>query len=108
MHFDKDQIPPTLKNGFWSFTMYGADFQLVKNPIDRFSIGDRTKGLTYNADGSLDIYIQHAGPRRPRGQLAAIPPSGLFRINYRIYLPTKAAQDPATLGKYLPPIKAAS
>ena len=72
LHFNKEQIAPTLTNGFWSFTMYGADFQLVKNPIDRFSIGDRTKGLTYNADGSLDIYIQHAAPAGPRGQLAAI------------------------------------
>ena len=40
LHFDADQIPPTLPNGFWSITMYGSDFQLVKNPIDRFSIGD--------------------------------------------------------------------
>jgi hypothetical protein len=108
LHFDKDQIPPTLKNGFWSFTMYGADFQLVKNPIDRFSIGDRTKGLTYNADGSLDIYIQHASPAGHEGNWLPSPPNGLFRINYRIYLPAKVAQDPGTLGKYLPPIKAAS
>ena len=43
-----------MTNGFWSLTMYGADFELVKNPIDRFSIGDRTKGLAFNADGSLD------------------------------------------------------
>jgi hypothetical protein len=62
VHFNKDEIPPTMKNGFWSFTMYGSDFQLVKNPINRFSIGDRTKGLTYNPDGSLDIYIQNQAP----------------------------------------------
>jgi hypothetical protein len=88
--------------------MYGADFQLVKNPIDRFSIGDRTKGLTYNADGSLDIYIQHASPAGHEGNWLPSPPNGLFRINYRIYLPAKVAQAPGTLGKYLPPIKAAS
>ena len=45
-----------------SITMYGADFQLVKNPINRYSIGDRTKGVVRNADGSLDIYIQNAAP----------------------------------------------
>jgi hypothetical protein len=105
VHFNKDEIPPTMKNGFWSFTMYGSDFQLVKNPINRFSIGDRTKDLTYNPDGSLDIYIQNQAPEEHDSNWLLCPPSGLFRINYRIYLPTKEAQDTATLGKFLPPIK---
>ena len=87
--------------------MYGADFQSVKNPISRFSIGDRTKGLTYNADGSLDVYIQSEPPAGHGSNWLPSPTNGLFRINYRIYLPTKAAQDPATLGKYLPPIRKA-
>ena len=63
LHFDKDEIPPTLPLGFWSITMYGSDFQLVKNPINRFSIGDRTKGIVYGKDGSLDIYIQNSEPQ---------------------------------------------
>lgn len=104
LHFNKDEIPPTLKNGFWSFTMYGADFQLVNNPIDRFSIGDRTKGLVYGPDGSLDIHIQGTPPEGKESNWLPSPTSGLFRINYRIYLPTDEAQDPKTLGKYLPPI----
>ena len=108
VHFNKDEIPPTLKHGFWSFTMYGSDFQLVKNPINRFSIGDRTKGLTYNPDGSLDVFVQNQAPARHESNWLPCPASGLFRINYRIYLPTKDAQDPATLGKYLPPIKSVS
>ena len=65
LHFNADQIPPTLPNGFWSITMYSADFQLVKNPINRFSIGDRTPGLIRNPDGSLDIYIQKREVLRP-------------------------------------------
>jgi hypothetical protein len=107
VHFDKDSLPPLLDHGFWSFTMYGSDFQLVKNPIDRFSIGDRTKGLTYNADGSLDVYIQHDAPAGHESNWLPSPPSGLFRINYRMYLPAADAKDPAALGKYLPPIKMA-
>lgn len=105
LHFDKDEIPPTLNNGFWSITMYGSDFQLVKNPINRFSIGDRTPGLKYNPDGSLDIYIQNPAPQGRESNWLPSPPSGLFRLNYRIYLPEAAARDPATLGKYLPPIR---
>ena len=84
LHFDKDEIPPTLPLGFWSITMYGSDFKLVKNAINRFSIGDRTKGLTYNPDGSLNIYIQNQAPTGHE------------------------SQNPSTLGKYLPPIKSAS
>ncbi len=108
LHFNKDEIPPTLKNGFWSITMYGSNFQLVKNPINRFSIGDRTKGLAWNSDGSLDIHIQHAPPKSGQSNWLPSPPDGLFRLNYRIYLPEAAARDTATLGKYLPPIKKAN
>lgn len=108
VHFNKDELPPTREHGFWSFTMYGSDFQLVKNPINRFSIGDRTKGLHYNPDGSLDVYIQNEAPMGHESNWLPCPPSGLFRINYRIYLPAEDARNPATLGKYLPPIKQAS
>ena len=31
MHFNKNEIPPTKENGFWSLTAYGPDFQLVSN-----------------------------------------------------------------------------
>ena len=85
--------------------MYGADFQLVKNAINRFSIGDRTKGLTYNEDGSLDIYVQGKPPKGNESNWLPCPTSGLFRLNYRIYLPAETARTPATLSKYLPPLK---
>lgn len=104
LHFNADQIPPTLPNGFWSITMYGSDFQLVKNSINRFSIGDRTKGLVRNPDGSLDIYLQNHPPAGHESNWLPSPPSGQFRLNYRIYLPEAAAKDPATLGQYLPPV----
>ena len=38
-------LPPV--GAFWSLTMYDVpDFHLVANPIDRYSIGDRTPGPT--------------------------------------------------------------
>ncbi len=107
LHFDKDELPPTLDLGFWSITMYGSDFQLVKNSINRFSIGDRTKGIVYGKDGSLDIYIQHAPPQGRESNWLPAPPTGLFRLNYRIYLPQEVARKPETLRKYLPPIRKA-
>ena len=59
MHFDKAQLPPV--GAFWSLTMYDAEGFQVANPINRFAIGDRD-ALKYNADGSLDLYIQHDDP----------------------------------------------
>jgi hypothetical protein len=52
------QDPPV--DAFWSITMYDLPgFYLVANPINRYSIGDRTPGLSRNGDGSLTIVIQH-------------------------------------------------
>ena len=84
-----------------------ADAHKGKNSVTIY-LCDRTKGLTYNPDGSLDIYIQNQAPTGHESNWLPCPPSGLFRINYRIYLPTKDAQNPATLGKYLPPIQTAT
>ena len=70
--------PPV--GAFWSVTMYDTpDFFLVANPIDRYSIGDRTPGLHTADDGSLTIFMQHDEPDRPRRarQLAADPERGL-------------------------------
>ncbi len=53
LHFDKDQIPPV--EAFWSVTMYGPDFYLVPNEMNRYAIAGHTQGLKYNDDGSLDI-----------------------------------------------------
>jgi len=102
MHFEKDEIPNLQKKGFWSLTMYGTNFQLVDNEIDRFAIGDRTPGMKYNKDGSLTIYIQNKAPKGYESNWLPSPPSGLFRINYRIYLPNEETRNPETLVKFIP------
>ena len=90
LSFSKDQLPAV--DGFWSLTMYEAtpegQFFLVPNAQNRFSIGDRTPGLKYNADGSLDIWISRAdpGPARRSNWLPA-PATGPFSLSFRAYLP---------------------
>jgi len=64
--------PPPCR-AFWSVPMYDTpDFSLVANPVDRYSIGDRTRGLHAHDDGSLTIVMQPDEPSESeRRQLAA-------------------------------------
>ena len=55
-----DGMPPV--DSFWSLGMYGPDLNLVANPIDRYSIGDRTAGLDNDPDGGLTINLQAESP----------------------------------------------
>lgn len=106
LHFTKDQLARVIKPGFWSITMYGSDYQLVKNPIDRFSIGDRTPGLKYNTDGSLTIHIQSTPPLGFESNWLPCPQSGIFRLNYRVYMPDpEMIKDYDTVSRYLPGIR---
>ncbi len=85
MHFDADELPPV--RSFWSATMYDPDGFQVRNEINRFAIGDRDP-LRYNADGSLDIYVQHQDPGQDRYANWLPAPRGPFGICVRLYLPT--------------------
>lgn len=102
LHFDKGQLPSTSEFGFWSITMYGDDYQLVSNDIDRYSIRKSTEGLKYNQDGSLDIYIQAMPPEGNRSNWLPSPKKGIFRLNYRVYLPDREVRQWNTVEQYLP------
>ncbi|MFN8498529.1 MAG: DUF1254 domain-containing protein [Anaerolineae bacterium] len=58
--FPAGLTPPV--DAFWSLTIYGTDYNLVPNPINRYSIGDRTPGVKQNADGSTTFYFQADSP----------------------------------------------
>jgi hypothetical protein len=97
MHFPPDGLPPN--SAFWSLTMADAHQRFVPNPINRYSVSDRS-GLAPNADGSIDIYIQKAAP--PGHESNWLPaPLGSFILWLRVYLPGQAILD----GEYeVPPI----
>jgi hypothetical protein len=74
---------------FWSLTMYRrSDCLFVANPIDRYSIGDRTPGLQFEADGSLVIRQQSDDPGPGCNWLPA-PPGELFYVVLRLYQPQR-------------------
>lgn len=87
------RIPPggVPAGAFWSLTMYQAEadgrFFLVQNPINRFSVGDRTAGLVKNADGSIDILIQRDQPTGPLAANWLPAAAGAMRMSLRAYLP---------------------
>ena len=77
---------------FWSLTLYRkSDCLLVDNPIDRFSTGDRTRGLQWDPDGGLRIAIQHAAPADARNRANWLPaPPEPFYLTLRLYQPRQA------------------
>jgi hypothetical protein len=79
-------------DAFWSITMYDLPgFYLVANPINRYSIGDRTPGLRHDPDGSLTIVIQHDQPADTSNWLPT--PAAPFRPLLRLYQPQAAILD---------------
>jgi hypothetical protein len=97
MHFPAGQLPPN--SAFWSLTMGNLKNRFVSNPINRYSVSDRS-GLVPNADGSVDIYIQQAAPTAHESNWLPAP-SGNFILRLRVYLPGKAILD----GQYkVPPV----
>jgi hypothetical protein len=75
---------------------------MVRNPIDRYSVGSQS-GLTPNADGSIDIYMQRTAPAGHESNWLPAP-AGNFKLMLRAYLPGRAILD----GEYhVPPVKRA-
>ncbi len=85
--FPKGQLPPV--DGFWSITMYDAQYYFVKNPISRYSISPR-QDLKTNADGSTDIYIQNESPGKDKESNWLPAPEGKFILMMRLYWPKEA------------------
>jgi hypothetical protein len=97
IHFPPGSLPPN--NAFWSLTLGDAKNRFVPNPINRYSVSDRS-GLVPNADDCVDIYIQNAAPvSRESNWLPA--PSGKFILWLRVYMPGAAILN----GEYsVPPV----
>ena len=85
IHFDAGQVPPV--DGFWSLIAYALpEKQVQENEIGRYSIGDRTRDIKYNADGSLTLWLQSTAPDDPGKNWLPIP-TGYFMAIIRMYEP---------------------
>ena len=98
LRFEASELPPC--RSFWSLSMYKLPEQLfIHNPIDRYTVGDRTEGLKYGEDGSLTVHLQHASPGKDKESNWLPAPDGPFSLQMRCYWPEPEALDPF----YVPP-----
>src|SRR4051794_24859235 len=84
LRFDKGALPEA--KFFWSLTLYRLPSRLLAaNAIDRYSIGDRTPGIAYAEDGSLEIALQPDEPTDPvrRANWLPTPAGEPFTVIYR-------------------------
>jgi hypothetical protein len=96
LHFQPHEIPPV--NAFWSITVYNSQSFLVNNSINRYALGDRDS-LRYNADGSLDIYLQYVSPGIDKESNWLPIPRETFNLTMRLYWP----KDAVLQGEWKPP-----
>lgn len=96
VHFDKDKMPPV--GAFWSLTMYNDHHFFYPNPMNQYAVGSRDP-LKFNADGSLDIYLQHLPPNNLKEVNWLPAPAENFNLLLRLYAPKKDALN----GTWKPP-----
>jgi hypothetical protein len=101
--FPAGELPPVA--AFWSLSVYGEDMFFAEHPSGRYTIGDRTPGLTFGDDGSLEIVLSHDEPPAVAegGAVNWLPvPAGRFVLMLRLYLPGRTVLD----GDYTyPPVR---
>src|SRR5262249_25453437 len=96
----KGRIFPS-HTGIWSVSAYDGNYY-VRNAIDRYAISP-SMPLKYNADGSLDIYLQaqSPGPEKESNWLPCAP-NGRLNVTIRVYWPEPGLLD----GSFkIPPIR---
>ena len=99
LRFAPERFPPA--NAFWSITLYKlGDKTLVANPVDRYSIGNRTQGIVLGPDGALTVAVQAEKPADPMLAANWLPaPREPFYLVLRLYGPKPEALS----GAWTPP-----
>ena len=100
MHFPKGQLPPA--QGFWSLTMYDAEYFFVANPLNRYTLSSRNK-FRYNKDGSVDLYLQNESPGKDKESNWLPAPKGKFILMLRLYWPVEPPKPSIIDGTWKPP-----
>jgi len=105
MRFEKGQLPPA--DGFWSLTMYDAQYFFVDNPLNRYNVSSRSK-FKANPDGSIDLYIQNESPGKDRESNWLPAPKEEFILMLRMYWPREKSPSIIDGSWKVPGVKEAS
>jgi hypothetical protein len=95
--FADGQTPPV--NGFWSLTVYNSEHLFEPNPLNRFSLGTKSKSMKANSDGSLTLYFQNESPGTDKESNWVPTPTDEFSLYIRAYWPKAEVLD----GSWKPP-----
>jgi hypothetical protein len=97
LHFEKQQLPPA--QATWSVAMYDPAGYYVPNDLNRYALSTWMP-MKYNADGSLDIYLQTESPGVDKeANWLPAPKEGPFNLTIRVYWPKAEVLD----GTWNPP-----
>ncbi len=91
------ELPPV--KGFWSITLYDQFHFFAPNALNRYSLGTKSEGLRFEADGSLTIYVQNARPSEDKVANWLPAPPDAFSLYIRAYWPL----PPIGEGSWTPP-----
>ena len=83
IHFPAGELPPN--DAFWSLTITDAKGRMVANSINRNSLSSHAD-LQFNADGSIDFYIQSTAPSGNQSNWLPAP-DGDYKLWLRVYQP---------------------
>lgn len=86
LRFAPGQVPKA--QSFWAVTVYDEKYDLVANPINRYSLGSHDKAtFKHDADGSLTMYLQADAPSSDKMGNWLPLPKGPFSLFLRAYIP---------------------
>jgi hypothetical protein len=95
--FPKGQTPPV--NGFWSLTIYNKEHFFEANPLNRYSLGTKSKSMKLGDDGSLTLYVQSTSPGLGKEANWLPAPKDDFSLYIRAYWP----ESELTERRWMPP-----
>lgn len=93
---DRNDLPPV--DAFWSITLYDDRGIMVANPLERYSVGDRTADLVTDRNGNIVIALQAEKPEDATVNWLPAP-AAPFYLMMRLYQPRAAVFN----GEWQPP-----